>query len=129
MIETNDITRFGMKPHKEGGYYAETACGEKPYSSHIYYLLPKGETSCWHRIPCRELWLWHDGGTVVLQCGGRAKTPHVTETLLLNRENPCVAIAPGTWQTSLAKDADTLVSCVCVPGYCDETNEIYKKEK
>lgn len=128
MNQTELISRFGMKPHREGGFFAETDCGEKPESSHIYYYLPRGEKSVWHRIPNRELWLWHSGGTVILRLGGTEESPETTAAFELNQDNPCVAVPPDTWQTAIAKDDDTLVSCVCIPGYCDETNEIFKQD-
>ncbi|HYD99693.1 MAG TPA: cupin domain-containing protein, partial [Alphaproteobacteria bacterium] len=65
------IAALGMKPHPEGGHYAESwrsADGPagRGHASLIYFLLQAGEFSHWHRVDAEEIWLWHAGAPLAL---------------------------------------------------------------
>ena len=82
-LGANEIIRLlGMKPHPEGGYYAETYRPEsdtRPRSTAIYYLLSADEVSAWHRVDADEHWLWHAGGAIALTISppdGNGATAH-----------------------------------------------------
>ncbi|PKA47059.1 hypothetical protein AXF42_Ash011733 [Apostasia shenzhenica] len=76
--KASEITALlDLKPHLEGGYYAETFRDhsvtlfsshlpqqykvDRPVSSSIYFLLPSGSVSRLHRIPCAETWHFYMG--------------------------------------------------------------------
>ena len=49
------ITLLALAPHPEGGYYRETFAdpapqGGRALSTCIYFLLPEGVISRWHRV-------------------------------------------------------------------------------
>jgi uncharacterized protein len=75
-----------LLPHPEGGWYRETWAagpdveppgypGRRAAATAIYFLLPPGERSCWHRVRSDELWLWHAGGPLTLRLGGTGSRP------------------------------------------------------
>lgn len=122
------ITKFHMIPHEEGGFYAEVMQLTEPSISRIYYLLEKGKTAQWHRIGSDELWLYHDGGELILTLGGTEDAPSPQQTFRLNREDPCVHVPKHHWQTAKALADDVLVSCVVAPAFSREQWELYPKE-
>lgn len=68
------IEKLQLIPHPEGGYYKEIYRdqnhlkltndfnGHRNFSTAIYYLLEKGDFSCFHRIKSDELWHHYEGG-------------------------------------------------------------------
>ena len=67
------ITRLQLEPHPEGGYYREIfrssglvspADGRGPRAAltTIYFLLPAGIVSRWHRVASDEVWHLYEGG-------------------------------------------------------------------
>ena len=74
------INNLQLKPHPEGGYYAETYRskgkipadilkefnGERSYSTAIYYLLEQGDLSAFHRIKSDECWHYYAGDTLLI---------------------------------------------------------------
>ena len=55
------IAILGLKPHPEGGWYAETfrdgAGGARGHSTAIYFLLEQDQISAWHRVKdAAEVW-------------------------------------------------------------------------
>ena len=76
--------RLRLEPHPEGGYYRETWVGAERMTtadgrvrgsaSLIYFWLPAGESSAWHRVASDEIWLAHRG-SVVLELGGDGAEP------------------------------------------------------
>ncbi len=71
------VNAFGMQPHPEGGYFAETYrsaeqiphgslpdrfTGDRPFSTAIYFLLESHHTSRLHRIQSDEVWHFYAGG-------------------------------------------------------------------
>ena len=69
------IARLGLKPHPEGGHYAElfrsesrvqTPRGERRALTTIDFLLRAGEFSAWHRVRSDEVWHLLEGGPLRL---------------------------------------------------------------
>ena len=118
-----------MIPHAEGGYYAETWQQKEQSVSHIFYLLPKGETASWHRLNSDELWLFHHGEDLTVTLGGQGESPAPEKEIRLNGENLQCFIPGGTWQRAKAGDADVLVSCIVSPAFRWEQWELYQKEQ
>jgi predicted cupin superfamily sugar epimerase len=118
------IEKFGMTPHPEGGWYAETyrapsAPGTRSPVTAIYFLLQQGERSHWHTVDACEIWLWHAGapGLLHLSHDGRQ-----AETILLGAdlaagERPQAIVPVGVWQAAETRGAWSLFSCVVAPGF------------
>ena len=70
------IEYYKLLPHPEGGFYRQTYIaaesilqaalpnrfeGNRPFSTAIYFLLPHGNFSAFHRIKSDELWHFYEG--------------------------------------------------------------------
>ena len=61
--------RLALAPHPEGGLYREHYRGQESArgsSSAIYFLMPEGSCSAWHRVNQDELWHHYEGAPVEL---------------------------------------------------------------
>ena len=118
------VERLGLRPHPEGGWYAETwrheaAGGERPSGTAIYYLLAAGQRSHWHRVDAAEIWHHYAGDRLVLRVqAGDAPT----ETVLLGPdlaggEVPQAVVPAGAWQAAEPTGPWSLVGCTVSPGF------------
>ncbi|MCW2759011.1 MAG: hypothetical protein JWO46_2757, partial [Nocardioidaceae bacterium] len=118
-----------LEPHPEGGWYRQTWASPeavtlpdgrvRPTATLIYFLLPAGESSAWHRVASDEIWLAHTG-TVVLELAGADAEPGpgVAQVVGTGKAAAAQVVVPaGTWQRTVPSDADALVSCVVSPGF------------
>ena len=115
-----------LQPHPEGGWYRQTWASPetvtlpdgrvRPTATLIYFLLPAGESSAWHRVASDELWLAHLGA-VTLELGGDDSGPVAGATVRVDTEHPQALVPAGTWQRTLPAAADALVSCLVSPGF------------
>ncbi len=123
--------RLQLEPHPEGGFYRQTWVGgehlttadgrARASASLIYFWLPAGEASAWHRVASDEIWLAHCG-SVVLELGGDGDEPTGPEPRTLGcdlerGESPQVVVSAGVWQRTLPGAEDALVSCVVSPAF------------
>ena len=131
-LGVNEIVRmFGMENHPEGGYFVETFRDEagpdgRARSTAIYFLLPAGEVSAWHRVDAAEIWLWHAGGPLSLtvsEDGVEARHQRLGPDLR-SGERPQGVVPPHAWQTAESLGAWTLVSCTVAPGFQFEGFEL-----
>jgi predicted cupin superfamily sugar epimerase len=117
------IRLLNMKPHPEGGHYAETyrsAGHGRPVMTAIYYLLQADEVSAWHRVDANEAWLWHAGGPLALTLSppqGKGASSFVLGPDLRAGQRPQAVIPADHWQTAESLGHWTLVSCVVAPGF------------
>lgn len=115
-----------LEPHPEGGWYRRTWRSPvdvtlpdgrvRPTATLIYFLLPAGESSAWHKVASDELWMAHRG-SVTLEFGGSGTTPELVSSALVDVDHPQVHVPAGAWQRTLPSDADALVSCLVSPGF------------
>lgn len=113
------IARLGLRPHPEGGHYAETyrhnpEGGARGACTAIYYLLKAGERSHWHRVDAAEVWTWHAGGTLRLKL---ADADIVLGGDVLAGESPQAVVPPHAWQAAEPVGEWALVSCVVAPAF------------
>ena len=71
----NIIDRFEMQSHPEGGFFKETyrsdaeldtTYGRRSLSTGIYFLLPQGDVSHFHKIKSDEMWNFYGGGSLIV---------------------------------------------------------------
>lgn len=119
------IDRLGLRPHPEGGHYAETyrhaaEAGGRGACTAIHYLLQAGERSHWHKVDAVEIWLWHGGEPLKLSMA-EAAGGTVTEVTLggdvLAGHVPQAVVPAHFWQAAEPLGAWTLVSCVVAPAF------------
>ena len=75
------VDTLSLSPHPEGGYYREvyrhrveinSCClpknmeGKRNYLTSIYFLLPHGEFSAFHKIKQDEVWYFHEGSPLMI---------------------------------------------------------------
>ncbi|HEX6141512.1 MAG TPA: cupin domain-containing protein [Geminicoccaceae bacterium] len=118
------IERLGLRPHPEGGHYAETFRDVRPDGRRgavtcIHFLLQAGEVSAWHRIDATEIWHFASGEPLALTLSpdGHDTRAHRLGPDPLRAEHPHVVVPPGCWQTALSLGAWTLVSCIVAPAF------------
>jgi predicted cupin superfamily sugar epimerase len=114
-----------LAPHPEGGFYRETfrdpnrVMGGRAASTAIYYLLPAGQVSAWHRVDAAEIWHWHAGAPLALslhETGAPRQTLRLGPDLAAG-ERPQGVVPAGVWQSAKSLGAWTLVGCTVVPGF------------
>ncbi len=115
-----------LEPHPEGGWYRQTWASPvtvdlpdgrvRPTATLIYFLLPAGESSAWHRVASDELWLSHHGA-VALELGGDGPRPANEVRVAVDASSPQALVPAGVWQRTVPADADALVSCLVSPGF------------
>jgi predicted cupin superfamily sugar epimerase len=113
------IESLGLKPHPEGGWYAETyrdagGVNGRAHATAIYFLLKAGERSHWHRVDAAEIWLWHAGAPLKLGIGQESVTLGPD---LAAGQRPQAVVPPDAWQAAEPLGDFTLVSCVVAPGF------------
>jgi len=133
------IERLKLTAHPEGGFFRETyrsrgsinesslpqdMIGSRSYSTAIYFLLPKDQSSKFHRLKSDELWHFHLGSPVEIIMMNHDKTcQHVIVGPDLNRGHRLqFSIPAGTWFAARclyqAELGDfSFVSCTVSPGF------------
>src|SRR5512137_426819 len=112
-----------LGPHPEGGFYRETfrdpePAGGRAASTAIYYLLPAGQVSAWHRVDAAEIWHWHAGAPLELTLFADGRhTVHRLGADLPGGERPQGVVPAGVWQSARSLGAWTLVGCTVAPGF------------
>jgi uncharacterized protein len=117
--------RLSLAPHPEGGFYRETfrdsvtVAGGRSVSTAIYYLLPAGEISAWHRIDAAEIWHFYAGAPLELRIAapGKAASACRLGRDLAAGEEPQKVVPPHFWQSARSLGAWTLVGCTVAPGF------------
>lgn len=125
------VALLGLAPHPEGGFFRETHRGSLvlsglphggPRAAHtaIYFLLPCGAFSAFHRVTSDEVWHHYDGDPLELHTIDGRGTHVVT---LLGRElgageRPQHVVPAGVWQAAAPRGARfSLCGCTVAPGF------------
>jgi predicted cupin superfamily sugar epimerase len=118
------VAVLGMKPHPEGGWYAETfrdaLQGGRGHSTAIYFLLERGQVSAWHRVrDAAEVWHFYAGAPLVLTIhaeDGPVKRQVLGPDLAAG-QRPQAVVAANAWQMAESVGDWTLVGCTVAPGF------------
>lgn len=125
------IATLDLRPHREGGFYREIyrsaarvtpddGRGVRAAVTTIYYLLPEGAHSRWHRVSSDEIWHLYEGGSLELlelSAGGGSLTRHRLARAGGDGGKPVHTIVAGTWQAARPLGAYALVGCTVAPGF------------
>jgi predicted cupin superfamily sugar epimerase len=118
------VALLGMRPHPEGGWYAETfrdaSDGRRALSTAIYFLLEEGQASTWHRVrDAAEAWHFYAGAPLelFLSSDGHAVERFVLGTDLAAGARPQRVVPAGCWQMAKSLGAWTLTGCTVAPGF------------
>jgi len=118
------IDRYNLIPHPEGGYYREIyRSGQTLWSpvagktrhalTHIYFLLPGGQVSRFHKVVHDEVWNFYAGDPLrLVRCGGG----QIAETIIGGGDFVTV-VEGGVFQAAETTGAYSLVGCTVAPGF------------
>lgn len=124
------IARLDLQPHPEGGYFRELfrsprqvqPADRRPLRSAlttIYFLLPSGAFSRWHRVRSDEVWHLYEGGPLQLLVADPQFA--AIETIVLDtasaRGEPVFAVPADCWQAAVPLDRYALCGCTVGPGF------------
>lgn len=125
------VDQLQLQPHIEGGFYRETyrskesiknAQGqERHLSTLIYFLLPSGRFSKFHKIASDEIWLYQQGAPVAIHLlleDGTHKVDVLGEDIY-NGQQLQVIIPAGTLFGAevLGDNTFALSACMVSPGF------------
>lgn len=115
------LATLDLKKHPEGGYYRQVH--KSPHEvdprdgrplraalTAIYFLLPQGEISRWHRVRSDEIWSHLEGAPVRLHLyDGTQATSAVVERMHV--------VPANVWQAAEPTGDYALVACFVAPGF------------
>jgi len=117
-----------LQPHPEGGYYREVYRSELSVHSaavsdmraamtDIYFLLPAGQVSRWHRVAHDELWNFYEGAPLTLHQLSADLASYSRSQL-----DPQVAqykqlVPANCWQAAESSGDYSLLGCSVAPGF------------
>ncbi|KAF3970909.1 hypothetical protein ACB098_07G006800 [Castanea mollissima] len=162
------VAKLNLAAHPEGGFYSETFRDnsivlsksqlppqykvERAVSSCIYFLLPSGNVSRLHRLPCAETWHFYVGEPITVvelnDKDGQVKLTCLGPNLLDNQQ-PQYTVPPNVWFGSFPtkdislspdgtvlkappRDGEThfsLVGCTCAPAFQFQDFELAKRSE
>lgn len=134
------ISRLDLRPHPEGGHYAETyrasievaPAGEGFTSAvtSIHYLLEGADFSAFHRIAYPELWYHHEGSPLDIHEIDASGNYRVRRLGKGSGELLSLAVEPGTWFAAevAGRSGYALVSCAVAPGFRFGIFEMARRE-
>lgn len=130
------IAFYNLKPHVEGGWYAETYrsegiiprealpgvfSGPRHYSTLIMYLLRPGDKSALHRLHQDEAWHFYQGGPLELvHISPQGVLTHVRLGQdVLNGEAAAYVVPAGHWfgARPCPDSKFCLLGCTVAPGF------------
>jgi len=125
------VRLLGLIRHPEGGYFRETyrhapAGGERGAMTAIYFLLPTGERSAWHRVDADEMWHHYAGAALRLDIAIDGK-PSESVRLgpdLAAGQQPQALVPAHAWQAAESEGDWTLAGCTVTPAFAFEGFEM-----
>lgn len=125
MTAEDVVGLLNMQPHPEGGFYVETFRDDvtdqdgRAASTLIYFLLPEGVVSRWHKVDAVETWHWYGGAPLELSIStdGKSRQDVRLGNNLVVGERPQGIVPRDGWQQARSLGAWTLVGCTVAPGF------------
>jgi uncharacterized protein len=122
------IARYNLKPHPEGGWFAEVHRshssigtpagypGERVALTAIYFLLGEGDFSAFHSVLSEEIWIHLAGSPLELVLLDSAPR-RLTLAAPGEDGDPLLVVPPGVLQAARSLGSYTLTSCLVAPGF------------
>ncbi|PRQ47042.1 putative rmlC-like jelly roll protein [Rosa chinensis] len=166
---TQIVEKLKLNPHPEGGFFSETfrdtsillpLCQlppdykvDRPVSTAIYFLLPTGDVSRLHRIPCAETWHFYLGEPLTVmelnEEDGKVKLTNIGANFIGEDQVPQYTVPPNVWfgafptkdfnispdggvTKAAPRDSEThysLVGCTCAPAFQFQDFELAKRSE
>jgi uncharacterized protein len=120
------VRTLGLKPHPEGGYFAETyrsgmqlgsGPGSRAAMTSIYYLLTGDTFAAFHRLASDEVWHHYRGERVAIDTIGLDRKHR--RIVIGDGKHFQAAIPAGIWFAAhvIGRNAYALVGCDVAPGF------------
>lgn len=124
------IRELQLQPHPEGGFYREiyrSGVQVQPLDGRdrraalttIYFLLPAGAHSRWHRVSSDEVWHLYEGGPLELLIAD--PSARAFQSIVLTQPSvqagPVYTVPAGWWQAAKPRGDYALVGCTVGPGF------------
>ncbi len=142
------VNKLEMQNHPEGGWYKETYraaesidkaalpsrfSGNRAFSTAIYFLLPAGVFSAFHRIQSDECWHFYEGLPLfihVIHPNGKLELIKLGRDLK-NGESFQAVVPAGSWFASVpaGDEGHSLTGCTVAPGFDFADFEMAEAEK
>jgi predicted cupin superfamily sugar epimerase len=136
------IASLELTPHVEGGYFKETYRSaifhelengkSRSLATLIYFLLPHGNYSKFHKIESDEIWIYQAGSPLLIHMIDQdGKWSTATLGLdVTNGQEPQVCIPAQTIFGAEVLEADSfsLSSCMVAPGFDFSDFQLYNKQ-
>ena len=122
------IAAYRLEKHPEGGWFREMHRsshplgripgypGERAAFTAIYFLLPRGDFSAFHRLRSEEAWIHLAGDPLELVVMGR-EVRRITLGPATGGGEPVAIVPAGELQAAGSCGEYTLVLCVVSPGF------------
>ena len=123
------IDQLQLQAHPEGGLFGEVYRSAMPVLradggtraalTTIYFLLPEGSISQWHRVAADEVWHFYEGAPLrlsIAEAPGHA-VRHEWLGPVNERSRPVRIVPANAWQGAASSGAYTLVGCTVAPGF------------
>ena len=117
------VQRLRLEPHPEGGFFRETfrdaaTVNGRARSTAIYFLLPAGVVSAWHKVDAVEVWHHYAGAPLTLSLSaGEGKQEITLGPNILAGQQPQAVVPEGVWQSAESLGTWTLVGCTVAPAF------------
>jgi len=121
---------LGLSPHPEGGFYREfwrsgarVDPGDRRGTRHaltsIYFLLPAGDISRWHRVGSDEVWHHCEGDPLelLLVPPGETRLERIRLGPQAPGQAPAHAVPANWWQAARSLGEYSLMGCTVAPGF------------
>ncbi len=144
----NWVSKLGLTPHPEGGYYKSTFVsdeqitdielsvnfeGERKLYTSIYFLLPSEEVSHFHRLKSDELWYYHGGSPLTIHViHENGEYEELKLGLDLEKgEVPQILVKKNSifGSSVMEKDTCSLVGCMVSPGFEFRDFELFTQKE
>jgi uncharacterized protein len=131
------VRTLELAPHPEGGHYREIwradhhvaaadGRGRRAALTSIWFLLPEGAVSRWHRVRSDEVWHHVEGAPLELLTIAADATRIERNRLgpLAEGLAPVYTVPAHRWQAARTLGAYTLASCTVGPGFTFDDFEL-----
>lgn len=130
------VKKFNLLPHPEGGFFKENYrslemmphsslpkrfCGDRHYSTAIYFLLERGDFSVFHKINSDECWHFYAGSTLliyIIHLNGKLEIIKLGSNVNEGEQFQAVVPAECWFASEPASTTDfSFVGCTVAPGF------------
>ncbi|WP_157059142.1 cupin domain-containing protein [Viridibacillus arvi] len=142
------VSKLGLIPHPEGGYYKETFQseertsdkelqvtfeGERKLYTSIYFLLTSNDISHFHRLKSDELWYYHGGSPLTIHIiHENGEYEEIKLGLNIEKGEVPQALVPkhSIFGSSVrGEDVCSLVGCMVSPGFEFQDFELFSQNE